>query len=162
MGRLSMHSWWALDFSFWGGGAGGTCFLFFFLVQSLPLPLWPKMVTNSLGQIKKFACGGNAPKAGHSGTRHTSDLPRGTPRSGMAHSKDITLNFCCMARFLQFTLTPYWAHSPTLTLGVTLHLLFVNKSWESLASQYSLPLATKQQHGESKYVKLTVVRFFAS
>jgi hypothetical protein len=64
-------------------------------------------------------------------------------------------NYCCMATFLHFTWTPYWAHSAPLTLDVTLHLLFVNKFWES-------PLATKQQPGESKYVKLIVVRFFAS
>jgi hypothetical protein len=59
-------------------------------------------------------------------------------------------------------LHPLLGHSPTLTLGVTLHLLFVSKSWEYPASQYGWPLATKQQHGESKYVKLIVVRFLAS
>jgi hypothetical protein len=37
MGRLSMHSLSALVFSFWGGW--GQFVLFFFLVQSLPMPL---------------------------------------------------------------------------------------------------------------------------
>ncbi len=37
MGRFNIHSWWALVFSFWRElGKGGSCFMFFFLIQSLP------------------------------------------------------------------------------------------------------------------------------
>jgi hypothetical protein len=57
MGRLSMHSWWALVFSL--GGGRRSCFLFFFLVQSLPPAIslgqkwWPTVleIKNTCSQL---------------------------------------------------------------------------------------------------------------
>jgi hypothetical protein len=79
-------------FFFLGRGCWGEVFFVF-------LPCSISATAISLGQKcdqqprpKKNVCMlGNAPKAGHCGTKHTSDLPRGTPRSRTAHSKDITL-----------------------------------------------------------------------